>query len=228
MELKFIKIPKTGSTFFERNFDGKNVNISNNLTRITSVGHSWNYHTQIKGWLDWDFPHQEKQIFRDVIIFNLNRNDRIVTIVRNPFEILFSYFNYNWADCRIAHNLFSSTEYTKKDFQTFVDIYLDFDTIFHAPAFKKSLFSQLKNNQEGWLIDENSIILRFENLKEDINNFAKKYNLTVTDYSDSARNESKYIKPCKWNEAYRDDQVKKLSNLWEDDLNYFGYTYKNI
>ena len=124
MDLKFIKIPKTGSTFFEKNFHGRFTRKNDEDVKVYSVGHSWVYPTKIKGWLDWDYPNQKQQIFRDVMVFNLNPSDRIVTLVRNPFEILFSYFNYDWADCRKSHGLLVGGLYTKEDFQKFVDIYL--------------------------------------------------------------------------------------------------------
>jgi len=225
MDLKFIKIPKTGSTFFEKNFHGRFTRKNDVDVKVYSVGHSWVYSTKIKGWLDWDYPNQKQQIFRDVMVFNLNPSDRIVTLVRNPFEILFSYFNYDWADCRKSHGLLVGGLYTKEDFQKFVDIYLDDNIEFHAPAFKKSLFSQLKDKDGNWIIDESSIILKFENLNNDIDKFSKNYGFDIIDSSNTAKNEAKHNKPCKWYEAYRPDQIEKLNVLWSEDLEYFNYSF---
>jgi hypothetical protein len=91
--LLFIKIPKTGSTFFEKNFDLKETSFDGTHRQISSVGHSWLYPTQIKGWLDWDFPNQPQGVFRDVMTYDIRTSDKIVTVVRNPFALLFSYFN---------------------------------------------------------------------------------------------------------------------------------------
>jgi hypothetical protein len=75
----------------------KITNINGNQQRIRSVGHSWLYPTQIKGWRDWDFPNQKSGVYRDVDTYNIKPTDRVVTIVRNPFELLFSYFKaYFW------------------------------------------------------------------------------------------------------------------------------------
>lgn len=224
MKFLFIKVPKTGSTFFENNFDKKRPKINGKEHLIWSVGHSWLYPTQIKGWRDWDFPEQEPGLWRDVNRFRLDRNDRLVTIVRNPFELLFSYFNYNWSWCRNYHNL-PEHEYTAEDFQKFVDIYLDDSVEFHAPAFKKSLFSQLKFKNGNWILGGNAIIMRFENLKEDIESFSKLTGIPITDYSDNAQNKASK-KLCNWWEAYRDDQINKLNRLWDADLKYFGYSFK--
>ena len=223
MELVFVKVPKTASTFFEKNFDLKFANINGEQKRIRSVGHSWLYPTQIKGWRDWDYPNQEWGVYRDVDTYFIKPTDRIVTIVRNPFELLFSYFNYDWAWCRSSHEL-PTDSYTKEDFQKFVDIYLDDSIPFHAPAFKKSLFSQLKDKDGNWILQKDSIVIRFERLKEDISLFSNLTNVSVTDYSNNAKN-SAGKKPCKWNEAYRDDQIQKLNELWEDDLEYFEYSF---
>ena len=225
MELVFVKVPKTASTFFEKNFDLKYGNINGEQKRIRSVGHSWLYPTQIKGWRDWDFPNQEWGVYRDVDTYFIKPTDRIVTIVRNPFALLFSYFNYDWAWCRTYHNL-TTKEYTKEDFQKFVDIYLDDSIPFHAPAFKESLFSQLKDDVGNWILKKNSIVIRFEQLNEDIQIFSNLTNLPITDYSNNAKNEARK-KPCNWWEAYREDQIQKLTELWSEDLEYFGYSYND-
>jgi hypothetical protein len=225
MELIFVKLPNTKSTFFENNFDLKIANINGEQKRIRSVGHSWLYTTQIKGWRDWDFPNQKSAVYRDVDTYNVKPNDRVVTIVRNPFELLFSYFNYDWACCKTYHNL-PTENYTKEDFQKFVDIYLDDSIPFHAPAFKKSLFSQLKDKDGNWILKNDSIVMRFETLNQDIQIFSKIVNIPISDYSDKSKNKENK-KPCNWNEAYRSDQIEKLNKLWKDDLDYFGYNFEN-
>lgn len=225
MELVFVKIPKTASTFFERNFDSKVANINGEEKRIRSVGHSWLYPTQIKGWRDWDFPNQQWGVYRDVDTYFIKPTDRIVTIIRNPFELLFSYFNYDWAWCRSSHQL-PLNSYTKEDFQKFVDIYLDKSIPFHAPAFKKSLFSQLKDESGNWILHKDSIVIRFEQLMDDMELFSKLVNIPIVDYSNGAKNEANK-KPCNWWEAYTEEQVHKLNDLWKDDLEYFGYSFND-
>jgi len=226
MELLFIKIPKTASTFFERNFDDKFASLNGKKITIRSVGHAWTYPTKIKGWLDWDKSEQQWGIYRDVKTFPIEPVDRLVTIVRNPFELLFSYFNYDWAWCRSSHQL-PTGEYTKKDFQKFVDIYLDDNIPFHAPAFKKSLFSQLKDENGNWILKPNSIVIRFERLTEDISIFSRMVDVPISDHRDVAKNKAGK-KPCEWNEAYRKDQIEKLNELWKDDLEYFDYSFDDL
>jgi len=222
--LLFIKIPKTGSTFFEKNFDLKETSFDGTHRQISSVGHSWLYPTQIKGWLDWDFPNQPQGVFRDVMTYDIRTSDKIVTVVRNPFALLFSYFNYDWSWCRKYHNL-PRGKYTKEDFQKFVDIYLDRSIVFHAPSLRTSLFSQLKDVEGNWILKDDSIIIRFENLKDEIDEFCNLTNLKLSDNSDTAKNTAKQDKPCEWWEAYRVDQIERLTKLWKDDLDYFGYSF---
>jgi len=207
VNLRFINIPFTGGFHFEKNFDSRWATLDTYPYKIVSVGHSWNYPTQIKGWQDWDFPNQTQNIMRDVAVFSIPKNDIIVTTIRNPFEILFDYYLNNWGRCK----LHSKSE----TFEHFVDSYLNEE--FHAPSFSKSLFSQLKDIDGNWIIDDTSIVLRWESLKSDFEKFGKDIKVDVTDYSFPKTN-------FNWKEKYRKDQIHQLSKLWKDDLEYFKYT----
>lgn len=207
MNLRFINIPFTGGFHFEKNFDSRWATLNTYPYKIVSVGHSWNYPTQIKGWQDWDFPNQPKNVMRDVVVFDIPADDILVTTVRNPFEMLFDYYKNNWGRCK----LHSKSE----TFEHFVDSYLNEE--FHAPSFSKSLFSQLKDKDGNWIIDDTSIVLRWESLKSDFEKFGKDIKVDVTDYSFPKTN-------FNWKEKYRKDQIHQLSKLWKDDLEYFGYS----
>jgi hypothetical protein len=206
MKLVFVNIPFTGGFHFEKNFDGRWATINEFPYKIVSVGHSWNYPTQIKGWRDWDFPNQKQGVFRDVSTYGFGKDDVLVSIVRNPFDILYDYYNDNWARCK---------QHTgANDFEHFVDIYLNEE--FNTPAFSKSLFSQLKDKDGNWLIGDNSIILKYETLKEDTTKFSEKVRVEITDYEfPKVKSDSKHL--------YRKDQLRQLSKLWKSDLEYFGY-----
>ena len=172
MELILVEIPITKSKLFESNFCNKIALLNGKNTNIRSVGHSWSYPTKIKGWQDWDYPTQQWGVSRNVATFSINKSDRIVTVIRNPFDLLFNYFRLDWAWCKTSHQM-AIDSHTKEDFQKFVDIYLDDNIPFHVPAFKKSLFSQLKDSHDNWIINSDSIVIRFERLSEDINIFSK-------------------------------------------------------
>jgi len=221
MDLVFITIPETKSTFFEDNFNNKIGSLKDGERLIRSVGHSWIYPTKIKGWRDWDYPNRQWGVSRDVDTFSIKPTDRLVTIIRNPFDLLFNYFHSDWAWCRSSHQL-PTENYSKEDFQKFVDIYLDSNIPFHAPAFKKSLFSQLKDDNGNWILDSNSVVIRFERLSEDIDIFSRMVNLNITKYPNNT-NEN-----INCSSFYRKDQIEKLNELWKDDLEYFNYSFEGL
>ena len=208
----YIKIPESDFGLFENLFHGKR---GDDYT-IHSAGHSWNYSTKIKGWQDWDYPKQEPNIFRDVATFNLNESNIIVTTIRNPFNILVDYYKNNWSSLKNHYNL--SDKNSVEDFQKFVDIYLDKSIVFHAPAFRNSMFSQLKDINGNWLFNTNSIILRCEHIKSDLIKFSEIIKVP-TSFQFNPPEVDRII-------TYREDQIESLTNLWKKDLDYFGYKFE--
>jgi hypothetical protein len=207
----YIKIPASDFGLFENLFHGKRAN----EYKIHSAGHSWNYPTKIKGWQDWDYPQQIPNIFRDVATFKLSPNDVFITTIRNPFNILVDYYKENWANLKTHYNLADIN--SVDDFQKFVDIYLNKSIVFHAPAFRNSMFSQLKDINGNWLFDDNSIIIRSEYINEDLAKFSETINLPIS---------LEFTQPKVDNViTYRDDQIERLTKLWKSDLDYFGYSF---
>lgn len=241
--LKLVAIPKTASTYIEMNFCGehlldqfytpwsqldttpKEIMFDGNLSTFQTMGHAWNYPTQIVGWEDWTGKNINHKKFNELNRFTLTDSDILVSVVRNPFDILFSIFNYNWGDCRGYHGITSEWEYDIEDFQKFVDIYLDKSKVFFAPVFRRSMFSQLKDINGNWLMNDESIILRFENFDEDFENFRSRTNVELSNTLES-KNKALQTKPCEWYQAYRKDQVDRLNVMWKEDLEYFSYSYK--
>ena len=217
MRLLYIDIPNAGNEIFNKNFVNKVVELDNLFVPIHSTGTSWNYPAQIKGWRDWDFTSQSEGKFRDVDEFGYASVDILATTVRNPFNLLYQYFINDWAWCRKYHNL-PTDNHTIADFHKFVDIYLDRSIVFHAPLFRKSLFSQLKDINGKWLLTDTSIILRYESIEADINKFRKHVNLTDIDL-ESLPKQIDYFN------MYTKAQVKLLKVLWKDDLDYLGYEF---
>ena len=217
MRLLYIDIPNAGNEIFNKNFVNKVVELDNLFVPIHSTGTSWNYPAQIKGWRDWDFTSQSEGKFRDVDEFGYASVDILATTVRNPFNLLYQYFINDWAWCRKYHNL-PTDNHTIADFHKFVDIYLDRSIVFHAPLFRNSLFSQLKDINGNWLLTDTSIILRYESIEADINKFRKHVNLTDIDL-ESLPKQIDYF------DMYTKAQVKLLKVLWKDDLDYLGYTF---
>lgn len=215
MRLLYIDIPNVENNLFNKNFINKVVELDGLFVPIHSTGTSWNYPSQIKGWRDWDFTSQSQGKFREVDEFAFTSTDILVTTVRNPFNLLYQYFLNDWAWCRKYHNL-PTDNHTIDDFHKFVDIYLDRSVVFHAPSFRKSLFSQLKDINGNWLLNDSSIVLRYESIEADINKFSKYVGITDVDYS-------KLPTQIDYFDMYTAEHIKLLNKLWKDDLDYFGY-----
>ena len=220
MRLLYIDIPNVSDSLFNKNFVNKVAELDGVFVPIHSTGTSWNYPSQIKGWRDWDFTSQSQGKFREVDEFAFTSTDILVTMVRNPFNLLYQYFLNDWAWCRKYHNL-PTDNHTIEDFHKFVDIYLDRSIVFHAPSFRKSLFSQLKNINGDWLLGDNSIILRYEDIITDINRFSKY--VGVNDINlDSPPKQIDYF------DMYTKEHIKLLTTLWKDDLEYFDYSFDGL
>jgi len=216
MRYLFLNIPTTEGNTFEKNFHAQFANISGEEHLVFGAGHSWSYPTKIKGWRDWDFPQQEPGIFRNVATIRLQPTDVIVSIIKNPFLLLFDYYKDDWADCRTYQNI-SSAELSKRDFRYFVDMYLDDKSQFHAPAFKKSMFSQLKDENGDWLKNE-IIAIKHENLFSDLKKFTDKLHFSI---KFPFKKTEEYPN---WQDFYTDSQIEKLTELWKDDLDRFDYS----
>ena len=210
MNIKFVNIPKTGGDIFEKNFHEKHFETKDNSGRIYSVGHSWCYPTKIKGWLDWDNPNSVQGQYNDVHIFNIKSTDKIATIIRNPFNILIDYFLDDWAWCKRYQGV--------NTFQEFIDSYIDASKDFHVPEFKKSLFTQLKDPNGKWLINEKSFVLRSEQIGNDLNVFSKITNIELKTLNGIYNLQNYNLK-----KYYRYDQLVELCKIWADDLKYLGY-----
>ena len=219
MKLVFVNIPQTGGTTFEETFTGHLYNFNGTKGYLESVGHSWSYPTKIKGWLDWDNPTQPQGEYRDVNVFTAHPNQKIVTLVRNPFAILVHYFIDNWAWCK-KYQGFDESSNRVDDFHKFVDNYLDESVEFHAPAFRKSLFSQLKDKDGKWLTKHDSIIIRYEHLLKDFDIFSRMTDIPIQNLQ-KLKNSVRDIRD--WKSYYREDQIQQLQELWLDDLDYLGY-----
>ena len=216
MRYIFLNIPATEGNTFEKNFHAQFATIDNEEHVLFCAGHSWTYPTKIKGWRDWDFPQQEPGIFRNVGMVKVFKDDTVISIIKNPFLLLFDYYKNDWADCRTYQNI-SNKELTKKDFRYFVDMYLDDSSQFHAPAFKQSMFSQLKDEDGNWLTNK-FIIIKHENLLEDVDKFVKTLHFSIkTPFTKSEETEN-------WESFYTDTQIKRLAELWKDDLEKFSYS----
>lgn len=199
----FVRIQKSGSTSLKESLKG-----SNNLIFLEHA-YCYKIDNTNTGWV-WDaqFPQ-----------FNKNNFSKLYALVRNPFEILVSYYHHNhplpngkngWCNCNKVHNFNS--------WQEFLNSYINTEFKWHLPPMKKSMYS--------FAYDENGILIidkffKLENL-ETINQFLNERGLKELGKINITKNKPTDTK------FYNPNQIKQLELIWENDLNYFGYEYNGI
>ena len=87
--------------------------------------------------------------------FDRYQFDKLYTLIRNPFEILVSYYYHThtnsddidgWCNCNKLHSFTS--------WRHFLDSYLDPNFDWHLPPMKKSMYSFLYDIIDNLIIDE--------------------------------------------------------------------------
>lgn len=145
----------------------------------------------------------------------LQRFDRVVAVVRNPWSRLVSMYHH--ADA-IRFNV-SETWYNQPKI-TF-DEYLNRMDAFRMTA---SYYWNHPYDQWGiqldWITQNNNVkvdILRYENLQQDLNSY---FNQTI---NLEKRNIGKYDKDYK--DYYNEEQIEKVANWFRLDIERWGFTF---
>lgn len=145
------------------------------------------------------------------------------TFVRNPWDRLFSAFNYlknggiNEIDAKFSSDHLSSIS----NFEEFVLNWLNEDTILiywhFIPQYR---FITTAKNRDLIMVD---FVGRFENLNEDFNSVCKILNFQnarLLKLNESERNSDKSYK-----EFYTKEMIDKVSELYKLDIALFNYTF---
>jgi hypothetical protein len=215
----FIRIPKTGSTSLSNS-----LKLSNNIDFLYTHQYCYPQPSFNTGWL-WS---------KDGIFPNWNKDNykKIYAVVRNPFDLLLSYYYHNnpkpeydlikakeigikidsskldgWLFCNQIHNF--------NNWEEFLEGYLNPNFEWHLPPMKKSLFSMAYDRDWNLIIDR---YFKIEN-PNNINNFLRYNNLPILDRLNITK--SKVVK-----KHYTLKQVEQLNKIWEHDLKYFNYQYQ--
>ena len=201
-----IHIPKTGGTSFNckylKNKGQDHMFCVANVKRLSVEQGGWQYHLT---------PYWKK--YR----FNLEPNYKI-SIVRNPFDLLTSYYFHNsdddngWANVNYIHNIDS--------FEDFIYKFCNPDFKWHVPQFKKFLFSQLFN-ENGQCVPD--IIIKYEYLSEAYNMLNIKglrINTKIHTNKSNEKNKNYY-------EYYSNDMIELINDFCKRELNMFDYDFMN-
>jgi hypothetical protein len=208
--LAFIHIPKTAGRYFY------NTVITQNKLEKNFHGHKFSYHVK--------YP--EYTVYKP-LSFTFNKNHIYTTLIRNPFDLLYSFFytknkamgHSGWGNAEI---LFRNRIKKESSFKNFIDYYIDPKQIFFWPPLKTNIFAFAYDKNENYLCKET---IFFENLTNNIELFCKKYNLL---YKEEKINENFITKKpfSDYKQAYTTDQVKRLEKIWEPILTKFNYSFE--
>ena len=151
--------------------------------------------------------------------YNHHPNTKI-SIIRNPFDLLCSYYHHCEKHLHYLHNgwAFVNSIHKFKTFKEFIIAYCNPDFEWHQPQFHKFLFSQLFDKDHNCVAD---IIIKYEYLDE-----AKKILNTKLEHpiKDNYANSSK-VKKISYKEYYDKEMIELVNKKCHRELKYFNYDF---
>ena len=153
----------------------------------------------------------------------------IITVIRNPFDLLCSYYfhgnTYDSEKDNYSHSGWASVNYTHKfkTFKEFIESYCDEKFEWHIPLLKKFLFAQILDDKNYIVSD---LILKYEYLDNALKILKDKYNIIINRESNCkkfiSKNKEKNYK------LYYDDYLKNLvEQKCKKELQVFKYNFEN-
>lgn len=205
---------------------------------IENLAHAFPYRFTVDGWNPKASKYSYMSFLKDMPYhryYDPNYTEKVdnidyVTIIRNPFSMLYSYWRYmpkdqsdwtastpplgGWANCNVVMDLHS--------FSDFVEHYLDLEKKWHVPPFKENLFAQLYR-KDGTLVPKTENILKCEHLKVDFVRWCKRNDIPYREVPMDKRN----INPVHdtYEGKYTLRQVHLLEQVWHEQLKAFNYSY---
>jgi hypothetical protein len=165
--------------------------------------------------------------FQPVQRYTANKDFIKVAILRNPFDMLCSYYFHgnkllNPDPNKYSHNGWASVNYIHQfhSFEEFIRGYCDEEFEWHQPLMKQSLFSQLFDEEGNCVPD---ILLKYEYLNKSIHVMNKTWDLHLIRKS---KNVSK-LKKYKYDHYYDNELIELVSKKCYKELELFKYNFKN-
>lgn len=152
------------------------------------------------------------------------KNNYKITIIRNPFDLLCSYYHHgetlkqNNEYCNSGWNAVNFT-HKFKTFKEFILSYCDPNFNWHIPCLKNFLFGQLFDDKHNCVAD---IIIKYEYLDKaiEILNKKMKYPIEKNKYDNISKRKIKNYK-----DYYDEEMIKLVYKKCSKELEYFNYNF---
>jgi hypothetical protein len=149
------------------------------------------------------------------------------TVVRNPYDLLYSYYSHDRMDTkRYKGKPYSgwmavNSIHGIKTFEEFINKYCDPNFEWHIPILQEFLFCQIFNQQGKC---EPKYIIRYEKLDNGLKYLIDHYNIKV---NNKVYNKKVNISPGKssYKNAYTPEMVEKVKKKCAVELSMFGYDF---
>lgn len=226
----FIHIPKTGGTFFKRSL--------NKDAPVENMAHAFPYSFTVNGWHPRASVYKVQPWLENMSWHKYYKpNYKVesgdpdyVTVIRNPFAMLYSYWRYvpkdmsDW-DSTVSGFANCNNIMNTHTFHDFVEHYIDPEKEWHIPPLKGNLYAQIYKSDRTTLIPKMENILRCEHLAEDLKRWADKNDIATQEVPMDRRN----VNPIRdtYKGKYTLLQIHQLEEIWEEQLTTFNYHYKD-
>ena len=209
--LYFIHIPKTSGTALTSD-------------QIIKLGHNFNVPNVTRWSAESRGFHEYSSKWWDVYTYPFSQHYKI-TIIRNPFDLLFSYYSHDEPlnpDGSYCHSGWAAVNYSHqfKTFKQFIHAYCDPSFHWHVPAFKCFLYSQLFDETHKCVAD---IIIKYEHLDIAIRALNTKMAHPIEEKN--IDNVSLRKGTSTYRDHYDDEMIELVTKKCQRELHYFGYTF---
>lgn len=210
----FVRVQKCGSMSLKQSCGG--------IIQMLNHGYCYDIKQDVTG-----------DIWLNLPIWNKDKYDKLYALVRNPFDVLKSYYFHNHSTThkdnakskgqfsvdynRIDGWMFVNQIHKFNSWWEFLDSYIDPNFEWHLPPMKKSLYSFAYDENFNLVIDD---FFKLEE-KEKLNKFLKSKGRGSLGFNKSTVTK----KVEKYDRYYKPHHVDALNKIWEKDLKYFGYSY---